>query len=67
MGKYSEKSKQYTTEYVKNHYERVLVRLKSDEMSRDDIKAAADSAGESVNAYIIEAIRQRMEREENRD
>ena len=67
MGKYSEKSKQYTTEYVKNHYERVLVRLKSDEMSRDDIKAAADSAGESVNAYIIEAIRQRMVREENRD
>lgn len=63
MGKYSEKSKQYTTEYVKNHYERVLVRLKSDEMSRDDIKAAADSAGESVNAYIMEAVKKRIEEE----
>lgn len=28
----------------------------------DEIKAAADQAGESVNGYIKEAIRQRMER-----
>lgn len=29
----------------------------------DEIKAAADRAGESVNGYIKEAIRQRMERD----
>lgn len=29
----------------------------------DEIKAAADQAGESVNGYIKEAIRQRMERD----
>lgn len=63
MGKYSEKSKKYTTDYVKEHYERVLLRLKTDELSRDDIRSAADQAGESVNAYIVEAVRRRMKDE----
>mgnify|MGYP004475632357 FL=1 len=63
MGKYSEKSKKYTTEYVKEHYERVLLRLKTDEISRDDIRSAADQAGESVNTYIVEAVRRRMKDE----
>lgn len=61
MGKYNEKSKKYTTDYVKEHYERVLLRLKTDELSRDDIRSAADQVGESVNTYIVEAVRRRME------
>lgn len=61
MGKYSEKSKKYTTDYVKEHYERILLRLKTDELSRDEIKSAADAAGESVNTFIVEAVRRRME------
>lgn len=63
MGKYSEKSKKYTTDYVKEHYERVLLRLKTDELSRDDIRSAADQAGESVNTYIVEAVRRRIKDE----
>ena len=63
MGKYSEKSKKYTTDYVKEHYERILVRLKTDELSRDEIRSAADAAGESVNTFIVEAVRRRIEEE----
>ena len=61
MGKYSEKSKKYTTDYVKEHYERILLRLKTDELSRDEIRSAADAEGESVNTFIVEAVRRRME------
>ena len=63
MGKYSEKSKKYTTDYVKDHYERILLRLKTDELSRDEIRSAADAAGESVNTFIVEAVRRRIEEE----
>ena len=63
MGKYNEKSKKYTTDYVKEHYERILLRLKTDELSRDEIGSAADAAGESVNTYIVEAVRRRIEEE----
>ena len=63
MGKYSEKSKKYTTDYVKEHYERILLRLKTDELSRDEIRSAADAAGESVNTFIVEAVRRRIEGE----
>lgn len=63
MGKYNEKSKKYTTDYVKEHYERILLRLKTDELSRDKIRSAADAAGESVNTYIVEAVRRRIEEE----
>lgn len=63
MGKYSEKSKKYTTDYVKEHYERILLRLKTDELSRDEIRSAADAAGESVNTFIVEAVRRRIESE----
>lgn len=63
MGKYSEKSKKYTTDYVKEHYERILLRLKTDELSRDEIRSAADAAGESVNTFIVEAVRIRIEEE----
>ena len=63
MGKYSEKSKKYTTDYVKEHYERILLRLKTDELSRDEIRSAADAAGESVNSYTIGALKMRMEKE----
>lgn len=61
MGKYNEKSKKYTTDYVKEHYERILLRLKTDELSRDEIRSAADAAGESVNTFIVESVRRRME------
>ena len=49
--------------YERNHYDKVLVRMPMGE--RDKIKEAADKAGQSVNVYILEAVRDRMDREAN--
>lgn len=47
--------------YEAANYDKVLVRMPKGE--REEIKAAADAAGQSVNVYILEAVRDRMERE----
>ena len=39
------------------------IRLRMQPETKEDITAAAAAAGESVNQYMIEATRQRMERE----
>ena len=44
--------------YEAANYDKVLVRLPKGE--REQIKSAADAAGESLNAYIVGAIRDRM-------
>lgn len=64
MSKYNEKSKIYATKYNTKNYDRVLIRIRKDaDITRQDIQQAADAAGESVNGYILEAVRQRMEKE----
>lgn len=50
--------------YEAKAYDKVYIRLRKDDLNADDVKSAADKAGESVNAYIVRAIRERMEREE---
>ena len=45
--------------YEAANYDKVLVRLPKGE--RERIKSAADAAGESLNAYIVGAIRDRMD------
>lgn len=45
--------------YEAANYDKVLVRLRKGD--REEIKAAADAAGESLNAYIVGAIRDRMD------
>ena len=47
--------------YMKENYDRVNLTLPKGQ--KEKIKAAADAAGESVNAYIGKAIDERMERE----
>lgn len=43
-------------------YDRVnLVLKKEASPTKDEVQAAADAKGESLNAYIVEAIRQRLE------
>lgn len=49
--------------YEAKAYDKIYIRLRKDDLNADDVKAAADKAGESVNAYIVRAIRERMERE----
>jgi predicted HicB family RNase H-like nuclease len=48
--------------YEKNNYDKVLVRMYKGE--RDKIKEAADKVGQSVNAYIMESVRDRMNKEQ---
>ena len=48
--------------YVREKYDRVLVTFNV-KGKKEIIKAAADAAGESVNAYINKAVDERMERE----
>lgn len=43
--------------------ERLLVRLPRGEVTKAEIQAAADAAEESVNGYIVQAVRERMQRE----
>lgn len=50
--------------YEAKAYDKIYIRLRKDELSADDVRAAADRAGESVNAYIVRAVRERMTREE---
>ena len=51
--------------YEAQAYDKLMLRLRKDSLSADAVRAAADRAGESVNAYIVGAIRARMEREED--
>lgn len=57
----TEQRKDYLYEYKKNKLKRVPLDVPIEKY--EDIKAAADSAGESVNGYIKKAIEERMERE----
>lgn len=41
-------------------YKRVVLRVRVEEY--DEIAAAIEASGESVNGYILKAIRERMER-----
>lgn len=52
--------KGYNTEYAKEHLKRIPVDVHKEKY--EEIKAAADQAGESVNGYIKKAIDERMER-----
>lgn len=61
---YNERLNKYTQEYSAEHYERITFRLLKDgEVSKSAIEAAAAAAGESVNAYVTEAVRRRIESE----
>lgn len=47
--------------YVKNNYDRINVTFPKGE--KETIKAHAEARGESVNAFIIRAVREALERE----
>jgi predicted HicB family RNase H-like nuclease len=58
---YNQKKNEYTQEYIRNNYRQLSIRIREDqEPNRDQIARAAAAAGESVNEYIMEAVRQRM-------
>ena len=49
--------------YEAKAYDKIYIRLRKDDLCADDVRAAAEAAGESVNAYIVRAVRERMTRE----
>lgn len=60
---YKDKSKKtaYQNEFIKQAYDRINLTVPKGQ--KEVIQAAAERAGESVNAYINTAIAERMERE----
>lgn len=56
-------NKRWNDANLKDKYDRIQVVLPKGE--KDTIKAAADLAGESVSAYIVNAVRERMERDQH--
>lgn len=57
----NKKRTDYLIKYAKDNYKRIPLNVKKDKY--DQIKSAADRAGESVNGYIKTAIDQRIERD----
>lgn len=58
----SKQGEQYRNNYTKAAYDRLSILPSRAEGAT--IRAAANAAGESVSAYILEAVRQRMQREQ---
>ena len=60
MSDLSNKTK-YDLEYAKKKLKRIPLDVQKEKY--EEIKAAAESAGESVNGYIKKAVDERMERD----
>ena len=57
----SDAQKRATQKFERAAYDKVLLRIRNDsEPTRNDIQAAANEAGESLNGYILEAVKLRM-------
>jgi len=51
------------TEYNRKTYDAITFRIKrdgSDGVTREQIQAAADAAGQSVNQWIIDAVKEKL-------
>lgn len=57
----NEAKKKYDIQYAKNKLKRIPLNVQKEKY--EEIKAAADNAGEPVNGYIKKAIDERMERD----
>ena len=57
----SDQIKEYLYDYQKSKLKRIPLDVQKEKY--EEIKAAADHAGESVNGYIKKAIDERMERD----
>ena len=54
--------------WQKENQERIIVMTsKSESPTKDQIRDAAKNAGQSMNAYILDAVRERMDRERSDD
>jgi uncharacterized protein (DUF1778 family) len=50
-----------TTKYEAKAYDKILLRIRKDgELTKDTIQMAADQAGQSLNSYILDALKEKM-------
>lgn len=61
----SEQRKEYLYDYQKAKLKRIPLDVPKDKY--EEIKAAADAAGEKVNGYIKKAVRMRIESEQAKE
>ena len=54
----SEAKKRAIEKYNKKNYDKITIRVRKDET--DSIKQAAAASGESLNAYILNAVKDKM-------
>ena len=48
--------------YIHNSYDQIVLRIRKDgEMTRADIQEAADHDGKSLNQFILDAVREKIE------
>ena len=58
---YSQAQNKATQKYIKNNYDSVLIRMPKGK--KDQIKAFAESKGESLNGFINRAVDETIDRE----
>ena len=58
---YNENKRKYNDQYKKDHFKRIPLDVQKEKY--DQIKAAADNVGESVNGYIKKSIDMRIDAE----
>lgn len=52
-----------TGKYEAKAYDKVLLRIRKDgDITREAIQNAADQAGQSLNAYILDAVKEKLEK-----
>ncbi len=58
---YTQAQNKATQKYMKENYERIYISIPKGH--KDNWKAAADAAGESLTAYIVKAVEDRIKKE----
>lgn len=58
---YNDKLNKATQKYIKNNYETLYIRTrKDDEINKAVITESASKVNESVNEYVVKAVKQRI-------
>lgn len=58
---YNQNKNKYVQKYIHEHYKQIVLRLPTaGDVTRETIAAAAATAGASVNAFIIDAVREKI-------
>lgn len=60
--RYNDKVNKATQKYIKNNYDDLRIRIrKDDEINKTVITESANKVNESVNEYVVKAVKQRIE------